>query len=371
MAEEAYRGCGIWFVPPLDPERQYEIMAWHYSACHYSWFLGDYTITISRRNSTVQEVCRSVGHEMFHRMTMRRPGLHQEMWVSEMLAFLASQWFLNEQGYGSYADYLHSYYIAQTEPVDISYLKRARRTRNPIRILTGQLYTPGIATQIPRLALALWELVNWKNVAQMVGASRLETWVQYLPETLHASVCRILELPCPSAFPDDGDIYHRYATALAAIGRFEEAVTAHRTAMQMEPDRVDILSGLALTLFHNGDVDGAADLWEKAVAMAPENQNLCRNLAIVCEHRKDFDKALDWLVRALEQEASVQIHYDLGCVLIKKGDRQAALEAWQKVIDLNTDSVYSEWAKSAIEQHASMRDSHFLRRRRIRMPPSM
>jgi len=61
-------------------------------------------ITIARQATSKEQLCETIAHEMFHRVTAGRKGLASELWIKELMATLASQWFLQHQGFKGCAE---------------------------------------------------------------------------------------------------------------------------------------------------------------------------------------------------------------------------------------------------------------------------
>lgn len=61
-------------------------------------------------------------------------------------------------------------------------------------------------------------------------------------------------------------------------GLHEVAITAARTALQLQPDNQELVNDLGWCLFESGDPEGALPLLEQAVAMEPNDALAAENL---------------------------------------------------------------------------------------------
>ncbi|HZP81376.1 MAG TPA: hypothetical protein VFB21_07045 [Chthonomonadaceae bacterium] len=240
FAAEAYARCVDWFGPPDDPQRPYQLicsrmMGLQGNHCVYNWLLHCYGLFIAH-DERFEEICSSIGHEMSHRVTMCRPGLHKQPWINETLAHLVSAWFLHEQGYADYVRTLEAFYVKQPGQVDITQFKTTQKRRGILVGLRNEQYPPEFAQWTWRLAMALSILLPSQYLCRLVGAASLNAWVEALPSEYHPPVCHLLELPDAPAFPESAPLYHAYGRAMEILGKTAEARAAYEHSLLLEPD---------------------------------------------------------------------------------------------------------------------------------------
>jgi hypothetical protein len=246
-ADAAYACCVRWFGPPTDPETKYDIFFGPHSLCVFSGWIRRYLIQIYP-SSSIAEVTRSIGHEMCHRVTTKRKGLHKEVWVSEMLAFLAEQWFLHDCSLGEHADSLVQTLFDYEDRVPISQLKSTKRNTGIIARLHGNFYPPDFRQHTARLGTALAQIVGRELMAQMVEARDLQDWIAKLPPYHGAIVSRVLGEPDLRAFPADASHLRCYGYACTLLGDVERAALSYRQALALCPSDGNAKRGLEYAL---------------------------------------------------------------------------------------------------------------------------
>jgi hypothetical protein len=218
IARRAYDFCREWLGDPIDSHCPYMLIRGHSSACAYSFFDKAYMILISVRRMSLEERSGTIAHEMFHRFTQRRPGIHKQLWISEMLAALFSQWFLEHEGMDEYAAVVLETAVSQEGPVGV---ERLRRHRRPLIRFVPNPYPPGYASDILCLGSAMEAAVGRKILCRLVGAPSLEGWLAALPETAQALVNVILS---PSITPiEDPELLSQVAEINRLLRRAGDA----------------------------------------------------------------------------------------------------------------------------------------------------
>ncbi len=107
---------------------------------------------------------------------------------------------------------------------------------------------------------------------------------------------------------DDAGAYQALAGAYASVQRHAEAEGAFKRALELDPNRVEVMVGLADALVKQGKGAEAKELAERAIERAPH-----------------------WSTA----------HFTLGEALLEKGNSEGALAAYQRAIDL--DPTQGEW----------------------------
>lgn len=183
IAPRAYDFCVEHFGEPCDPQLPYEIHRdFARSLCSYTPLLRCYTIEIDKTRHDREQLCTSLGHEMYHRVTMRRSGAHRQPWLNETLAFLTQQAFLREKGFDVYAQYVEDVRRQETNSYSISVLRETRKKLNILARVSGKIYTLEFGKQVERFACDLQGIVTLREAARLVGAPSFENWMAQLTE---------------------------------------------------------------------------------------------------------------------------------------------------------------------------------------------
>ena len=244
LADLAYKYCCDWFGPPPDSERPYVIFRGRYSVCAYNFIGREYLIQIADDRKTVEEITATVGHEMYHRVTQRRSGLNKEVWVDEMLAALASQWFLQTQGLDEYGWRISACYWRYDKPVPVQEVRRTVRKKGPFVAWRKTFYPSDFGIDIARLAFALEALVGGKCMTHMVGARSLREWIQSLSPSLQTPVFELLEPSYEGKIAEEREILYKYGLACHWIGDRSRAIEYYHRALIYSPTDNAILSRL-------------------------------------------------------------------------------------------------------------------------------
>jgi hypothetical protein len=192
VAETAYEYHVKHFGPPKDPTWKFEIVTAPYAGMARDPFRRMYILTVREYDARPEQRLASVVHEVYHRITSRRIGLHKYLWVDEMLAFLSVHHFLCEHGLQNYAeDYLKLCYV-QPKRLDIDTIKNLRRRPSFLGLLRSQ-YPPHFTSSIAVLATTMETIVGWTNMCNLVHCRSWREWLAAIPEKRRESVREIVK----------------------------------------------------------------------------------------------------------------------------------------------------------------------------------
>ena len=133
--------------------------------------------------------------------------------------------------------------------------------------------------------------------------------------------------------PQDADSWVWLGRLQSASQNMDEAESAFKKALDIEPDNEDGLTGLATVLGIKGDGAGAADLLKRASEKNPSPDSLKR-LADAYEQMKEYGLAADTLRRALELDPpdGPDIERKMAMYLISAERYDEALAAYQDLV---------------------------------------
>ena len=101
-------------------------------------------------------------------------------------------------------------------------------------------------------------------------------------------------------YPDSPAAHNGLAMAFRDAGRFAEAVDSHNRAVELAPQRADLLWQRAVTRQRSGDLDGSIKDCQLAVEKNPDFADAHNTLAITYRTQREYAKALTHHDRALE-----------------------------------------------------------------------
>ena len=81
------------------------------------------------------------------------------------------------------------------------------------------------------------------------------------------------------------------ASALHALGRYDESIVANRAALTIEPENLTALVNLAQAQQESGDPDAAVETFERVLAVRPDHVNALANMAIALQEAGRRDEA--------------------------------------------------------------------------------
>ncbi|MDA8254865.1 MAG: tetratricopeptide repeat protein, partial [Betaproteobacteria bacterium] len=125
---------------------------------------------------------------------------------------------------------------------------------------------------------------------------------------------------------------------LAAQGKLDQAVSALRAAIAMQPDAAFIHSNLGGILHRMGRFDEAIEAYRRALSIQPELAEVRSNLGLTLQAMGKLDAAVQSYRTALSIKPNyAAAHFNLGVALQKQGEDQAAAESYQRMLALQPD----------------------------------
>lgn len=148
-----------------------------------------------------------------------------------------------------------------------------------------------------------------------------------------------LALDVTRSNPDCALAWVHYGIALRAAGRRSEAVDAHRRAVSLAPDHVEVLVQCATTLIEAGQGTQAEPLLTHAASLAPDNGEVVYRLACVLKARRALEEAEVLFRRAHKLSGGHgNALIDLSDLLVNQGRHKEAAEVLLEMLALNPDS---------------------------------
>ncbi len=352
FAADAYKFCTELFGPPADLHKPYRLINGtdEISACWYA--IGLYTISLSPKCETIEEQCMMIGHEMYHRFTMHRKGMRQQLWVDELLAFLTSHSFLKRQGYSDYAESFAQMHTSPIGKLDIKKLRGYPRPSLYNRVKDmGLIYYEEFYFDIAQLFAALKTILGSKDIYPLLKASSLEQWIDSLPEEKQYCVCRILEVSREGTkLPvSESDLCQTWS-ALEAKGGSEGTIVELQLLSELQPTNAAVFACLSIASVCAEKWDAALNAYLKAHALGSKESLLFSRTGRTYYLSQDCTPAVKWLQKAAAFEPDLpKVLYGLGCSLNSLGYLRVAHEAWERILTLE-DNVFKNLARKAIAE---------------------
>lgn len=131
--------------------------------------------------------------------------------------------------------------------------------------------------------------------------------------------------------PGDSQLLYARALVAAELDEIELAEQDLRIVIAREPENANALNALGYTLADKTDrLDEAKDLVEAALVLRPNDAHILDSMGWILYRLKDFTGAIEFLEKALLANDNPEIIAHLGEVLWESGDKNAAIETWQK-----------------------------------------
>jgi len=147
---------------------------------------------IDKNYKTDEQLHAALMHEMYHRVTLGRDGLHRDTWVDEIIAFLAAHYGLIEFGMTEYASYRLSYLTREQVLLSLEDVKHAKQ--KSFFEFSSSLFPEGYGGRIYRTAQELDLLVGWPQVRRMVDCRNWSDWLAPFSADIREKIILLLDL---------------------------------------------------------------------------------------------------------------------------------------------------------------------------------
>jgi protein O-mannosyl-transferase len=123
--------------------------------------------------------------------------------------------------------------------------------------------------------------------------------------------------------------------ALAAEGRFDEAVDQFQRALRIDPNDPDAVYNLGNALARQGNFEAAGKQLQQALKINPNNAMAAYDLGNVRARQGRFDEAMDQFQRALKIDPGLaKAHYNMGGLLTQQAKLDEAIAHFRQVMRL-------------------------------------
>jgi Flp pilus assembly protein TadD len=149
--------------------------------------------------------------------------------------------------------------------------------------------------------------------------------------------------------PNDWRLYFARGAARERLGRWPEAESDMRRALELAPDQPDVLNYLGYSWIDRGEhMDEGLAMIRRAVELRPNSGAIIDSLGWAYFRMGDYPQALEHIERAVElQPADATLNDHLGDVYWRLGRRIEARFQWQRAVSLEPDNAAAIESKIA------------------------
>jgi tetratricopeptide (TPR) repeat protein len=132
--------------------------------------------------------------------------------------------------------------------------------------------------------------------------------------------------------------------------QWDDAVTAYRRVVAIDPTYAAAWNNLGLLLHRMGKYDEARDAYAAALQQDARCHEAVYNLGSLAEDRNDVDEAVRCYRRALDLSPDyADAHFNLAGALARSGHADEAVGHWQRYLELDAGSPWARIARAHLE----------------------
>ncbi len=152
-------------------------------------------------------------------------------------------------------------------------------------------------------------------------------------------------------FPQDERLYYKYGLLLETTGQLEEAITAMKKVIELQPNHPEALNFIGYTWANNNqNLERALEYIQQAVHIRPESGYIRDSLGWVYFRLGNFEQAKIELENALALEPSdPHIYEHLGDTYRAMTRREKALEIYKKALEMFTEDDKKKLVQDKID----------------------
>ncbi|HEX5133735.1 MAG TPA: tetratricopeptide repeat protein [Candidatus Krumholzibacteria bacterium] len=147
--------------------------------------------------------------------------------------------------------------------------------------------------------------------------------------------------------PDNVDAWMQFGAFESAVDNYDGAVECYNAAIKLAPDNLEIIDAVARVEEKRGNVAQAQAWLEAGLSFDPQNARLLKRLAAMSLNAQDYTRAIEYSARAIAVDpADATVQRNHAVALYQKGDKKAAIESFEKVMELDgkMDNLYGPLA---------------------------
>jgi tetratricopeptide (TPR) repeat protein len=138
--------------------------------------------------------------------------------------------------------------------------------------------------------------------------------------------------------PEDPKALNNSGVALAAQGKWAEAIQHYEQALQLKPDFAEAFNNSGDALAAQGKWAEAIQHYERALQLNPEDPKAYYNLGVALAKKGKLAEAIQHFERALQlKPADPEAHYYSGVALATQGKLDQAIRHYEQALQLKPD----------------------------------
>ncbi len=138
------------------------------------------------------------------------------------------------------------------------------------------------------------------------------------------------------------------------LGRYDDAIDLFDRSIELQPT-AEAHTFLGWSLSHKGEIAEAIAECRKAIALDPDLGNPYNDIGVYLSQLGRDDEAIPWLKKAMRARryCCYQFpHFNLGRILLGKGDFDGAEREFRKALDFDPDYPPAKQALEALKEQA-------------------
>jgi tetratricopeptide (TPR) repeat protein len=196
---------------------------------------------------------------------------------------------------------------------------------------------PDRAEELPRLSEALARARLDENPRNWLAQTNLGAALGLLgryPEAIEAHRAAL------AINPDCAAAHYGLGLALQLSGSAEQAIPAYRRSLELRPEQPDALYNLGLVLASAGRLDDAIEVDRRALALTPDSADLSLNLGSALTAAGRPQEAIEILERAVRAHPqTAELHNNLGQALALAGRLDEAVREFERALAIDPKSA--------------------------------
>ena len=134
------------------------------------------------------------------------------------------------------------------------------------------------------------------------------------------------------------EVYYNLSLAYDKKGQKEEALTAIKNSLQLDPNYAEALNHAGNLFLAQGDLTRSATYFKRTAQLDPHNSLALINLGLIYSNRGEKERAIQSFQQAVAMNSNHPEAYNsLGSIYLSQGRYQQAVTALEKALDLRPD----------------------------------
>jgi tetratricopeptide (TPR) repeat protein len=222
-----------------------------------------------------------------------------------------------------------------------------RRIRSSVEVLRTR--APDI--EDPLVALRLWAEGSERMVVEREGGWMEPDGQMLLSFDVPPGDVSPLDASAEEPTPSAGDHFERGCRLDADPATYEEAISAYREALSVEPDFADAHCNLGAVFYNRGERDDARRHFERCLRLDTGHVEAHFNLANLLEEEGCNEMALHHYRSGLVADPFYpDLHINLALLYEKMEMRSNAREHWKRYLQLEPEGSWAEVAKLRLDR---------------------